>query len=148
MKWISLISLVVVITLNSTCISSKKATKIGDGIEDICESMTYNTRPVNNISTDYYTIDTLFIIDNCLNIWVSYSGGCGDSDFKLFYSNRIMESMPPKSSLLLQLADNDPCRAIVQQKLFFNLSFFDEHAYNNGILLNLTGSEENILYKR
>lgn len=148
MKWVSIISLVFVIVLSSSCNATKKATKIGDGLEDICESMTFNNRPVNKISTDYYSIDTLFIIDNCLNIWVSFSGGCGAFEFKLFYSNKVMESMPPKTSLLLQLTDNDPCRAIIQQKLFFNLSFFDEYANKNGIMLKIAGTDFSVLYKR
>lgn len=146
MKWISIISLVFSIVFISSCNTSKKVSQTGDGIVDICESMTFNNRPVNNISTDYYTIDSLFITDNCLNIWVSYSGGCGDSEFKLLYSNKILESIPPKTSLLLHLTDNDPCRAIVQQKLFFNLNFFEEYADKDGIILKLAGTEQYIIY--
>ncbi len=134
--------------LCNSCSTSKKTAQNKDKEEDICESMTFNTRPVNNISTDYYTIDSLFIIDNCLNIWASFSGGCSAFEFKLFYSNRVMESMPPKTSLLLQLTDNDPCRAIVQQKLFFNLSFFDEYLNKNGIILKLAGTDKSVSYSR
>lgn len=148
MKWRSIISLVIVIVTISACNTSKKVTQTEDGEEDICESMTYNNNPVNKISTDYYTIDSLFITDNCLNIWVSYSGGCGNSEFKLFYNNKIMQSMPPKTNLLLQLTDNDPCRAIVQQKLYFNLNFFEEHANKDGIVLKLVGTDLSILYKK
>lgn len=148
MKWRTVISLVLVITLCNSCSSSKKSAQNKDKAEEICEAMTYNSRPVNNIATDHYTIDSLFIIGNCLNIWASFSGGCGAFEFKLLYSNKVMESMPPKTNLLLQLTDNDPCRAIVQQKLFFNLSFFDEYADKDGILLNLAGTEKCVLYKR
>ncbi len=148
MKRISIISLVFVTVFISSCKTSKKVIQLGDGAKDICESMTFNNRPVNNIVTDHYTIDSLFITDNCLNVWASFSGGCGAFEFKLFYSNNVIESMPPETSLLLQLTDNDPCRAIVQQKLFFNLSFFDEYLNENGIILKLAGSDKSVLYKR
>ncbi len=148
MKWISIILLVLAMILYNSCSSSKKAAHKKNNAKDICESMTYNSRPVSNIATDHYTIDSLFIIDNCLNIWASFSGGCGGFEFKLFYSDKVMESMPPKTSLLLQLTDNDPCRAIIQQKLFFNLSFFEEYANKDGILLKLAGTEKSALYKR
>ncbi len=148
MKWITVISLVLVIILYNSCSSSKKSAHNKDKTDEVCEAMTYNSKPVNNIATDYYTIDSLFIIDNCLNIWASFSGGCGAFEFKLLYNDRVMESMPPKTNLLLQLTDNDPCRAIVQQKLFFNLSFFDEYANQDGILLKLVGTDKSVLYKR
>ena len=148
MKHVLILIFAFSIILINSCNTSKKAAQTKNIVEDICESMTYNENPVDNISTDYYSIDSLFITNDCLNIWVSYGGGCGDADFKLFYSNRVMTSMPPKTNLLLQLTDNDPCRAIVQQKLFFNLSFFEEDANKDGILLNLVGSKKSIMYKR
>ncbi len=142
-----ILSIVLLAILTGSCKTSKKTVQNKDDADDICQSMTYNESPIDKISTDYYSIDSLFIKDDCLNIWVSYGGGCGDADFKLYYSGRVMKSMPPQTSLLLQLIDNDPCRAIVQQKLFFNLSFFEEDASKSGILLNLVNSEKSIMYK-
>ena len=146
MKHVLILIFAFSIILISSCNTSKKAVKNKDNADDICKSMTFTDQPVSNISTDYYTIDSLFIINDCLNIWVSYGGGCGDADFKLYYSERIMTSMPPQTSLLLQLTDDDPCRAIVQQKLFFNISFFSEDAKKDGILLNLAGSDKSVMY--
>ncbi|MFK5856693.1 MAG: hypothetical protein QM503_11225 [Bacteroidota bacterium] len=143
-----LIVIATLIIFLSSCNVSKKIEKQADTSADICESMTYNSMPVDKIATDYYSIDTIFIVDNCLNIWVSYSGGCGNSDFILYYTDRIKESMPPKTTLRLQLTDDDPCRAIVQQKLFYNLSYFEDYAEKNGILFKLAGSEKSILYKK
>lgn len=135
--------------LLASCNTSKKVEKRNSiDSENICNSMTFNSQPVNKISTDYYTIDTLFIIDNCLNMWVSYSGGCGDADFKLYYTDRLVTSIPPKTTLRLQLTDNDPCRAIVQQKLYYNISFFEDYAKKSGILLKFAGSNKSILYKK
>ena len=148
MKHVLILIVALSFLLISSCNTSRKASQTKDNIVDICESMTFTDQPLGNISTDYYLIDSLFITNDCLNLWVSYSGGCGDADFKLYYSDRVMTSMPPQTSLLLQLIDNDPCRAIVQQKLFFNLSFFEEDANKDGIMLNLSGSDNSVMYKR
>ena len=146
MKYILILVIAFSTILFSSCNTSKKTTQNKDNSEDICESMTFTDIPVSDIKTDYYSIDSLFIINDCLNIWVSYGGGCGDAAFKLYYSDRIMESMPPKTSLFLQLIDDDPCRAIVQQKLFFNLNFYSEEARKEGIILHLAGSDKNLMY--
>jgi len=134
--------------LLSNCNTVKKIDQQHDGTIDICESMSFNTNPVEKISTDYYSVDSLFINNNCLNIWVTYSGGCGDADFNIYYTEKIINTNPPKTKLRLQLTDNDPCRAIVKHKLYYNLSFFDEYANKDGILIELVGTEKNILFKK
>lgn len=136
------------IILLASCNTSKKVANKIDSTDNFCEAMTFNSTTVDNISTDYYSIDSLFIEKDCLNIWVSYSGGCGDSDFKLYFSNIVNQSAIPETRLLLQLIDNDPCKAIVQQKLYYNLSFFDEYKINNGILLELSGTNKSVMYSR
>ncbi|MBC8320790.1 MAG: hypothetical protein H8E34_08715 [Bacteroidetes bacterium] len=147
MRFISLLILALTTILLSSCKTPKITADAKENLIDFCESMSFTNQPLNNITTDYYTIDTLFITNNCLNLWVSYSGGCGDADFKLYYTNWVIESIPPKTSILLQLIDNDPCRAIVQQKLFFNLSFFDEYSNKEGIVLNLAVRDRSLLFK-
>jgi len=146
MKYIILIS--TLFLLLTSCNTVKTVNQQHDNTIDICESMSFNTNPVEKISTDYYSIDSLFIHNNCLNIWVSYSGGCGDADFNMYYTDKLIDTTPPKTKLRLQLIDNDPCRAIVQQKLFYNLSFFDENTEKNGILFELVGTQKSVLFKK
>ena len=111
-----------------------------------CDFINFTNKQYIDLESDYYTIDSLFIRNDCLNIWVSYSGGCGNSEFKLFYNDLLMNSMPPKANLLLQLNDDDNCRAIVQQKLYFNLSFFSEYTTNGGIVLQMAGTDASVIY--
>lgn len=139
--------ILVLFFLATSCNTSKKVTTDHSTDPEPCEAIIFTKEAYNNIETDYYTIDSLFIENNCLNIWVSYSGGCGDAEFTLLYNNRIMESFPPKTSLMLQFKDMDDCRAIVQQKLYYNLSFFDDYAKDSGISLRLTGIGKSVLYK-
>lgn len=144
----NLLIIISLVFLISSCKSLKKTEQQQDTSPDICESMSFNSKPVDNISTDYYSIDSLTIDNNCLVIWVTYSGGCGDADFEMYYTDRIIETNPPKTKLRLQLTDNDPCRAIVQQKLFYNLSFFDDYAADKGLLIELVDSNKSVLYKK
>lgn len=113
-----------------------------------CEAILFTEDAYTELETDYYQVDSVFITGSCLNIWVTYSGGCGDSEFKLYYNNLIMQSMPPKANLLLQFTDNDNCRAVVQQKLYYDISFFDEYAENEGINLRLAGIGKPVTYKK
>lgn len=148
---ILILSLVIVVSVS--CRSNKTFVKkpIHKGDEqttvEVCESIKFTDLPFTEIETDYYQVDSLFITGSCLNIWISYSGGCGDSEFALYFNNRVMESMPPKASLMLTLSDKDNCRAIVQQKLTYNISFFDNYAEEEGIKLRLAGVDSSVLYK-
>ncbi len=144
------ISTIIIIALFilASCNSSKNTVQQANIIVEECESMSYNKSPVGNISSDYYQIDSLFIAHNCLNVWVSYSGGCGDVSFNLFYTDKLQKSTPAKTILRLQLTDNDPCKATVQQKLYYNISFFDEYANIDGITFELAGSNKSVEYKK
>jgi hypothetical protein len=78
---------------------------------------------------------------------VSYGGGCGEADFDLYLSNRIMESMPPKTLLYLTFNDQDPCRSIVKKKLKFSLKPLKKFADRGGIYLKIAGTEKSVLYQ-
>ncbi|MAZ92817.1 MAG: hypothetical protein P8N48_06260 [Bacteroidales bacterium] len=133
------------ILIVSCGVSNKSANK-NIPAKEYCEFLNFTNAQYSDLESDYYTIDSLFIDNDCLNVWVSYSGGCGNSEFKLFYNDLLMNSMPPKVNLLLQLDDDDNCRAIVQQKLYFNLSFFTEYANNGGIVLRMAGTDASVTY--
>ncbi len=146
MKRITII--IIAIFIFASCNTSKNTVQQINYIDEECEAMTYNKSPVSNISSDYYQVDTLFIANNCLNIWVSYGGGCGISSFNLYYNDKVQNSVPPKTILRFQITDEDPCKATVQQKLYYNLSFFDDYYNQDGILFELSESKKSVLYKK
>ncbi len=148
MRQLLIYSILLLVFISTSCKSTKKVSKEPEIAPDICESIIFTDKQYNNVKSDYYSVDTLFIDNNCLNIWVTYSGGCGDAKFKLIYNNKVLQSMPPKTNLFLQFTDNDNCRAEVQQKLYYNLSFFEEHAENGGISLRLSDIGKTVLYKK
>ena len=111
-----------------------------------CKPMALLTEEVNATESDPYQLDSLAVIDDCLEVFVSYSGGCGGAAFELYYTNRVMQSMPPQTVLHLHLKDDDPCRSIVRDTLYFDLSNFKELAKSGGIWLRLKDSDKRALY--
>lgn len=142
-----ILSLIIVVLLLVSCGASKKTTKEDNIKPEPCESITFTDKPYSEIESDYYSVDSLFIDNGCLNIWVTYSGGCGDAEFTFYYNDRVMQSSPPKTNFMLHLRDDDNCRAMVQQKLYYDLSFFNDYRENEGINLRMTGIGKSILFK-
>lgn len=59
---------------------------------------------------------------NCLEMEVTYGGGCKAHEFDLVWSGAFAESLPPQATLFLVHRNNDdPCRAIRSEKVKFNL---------------------------
>ena len=131
-----------------SCHSQKETSKQSNKkSEAACKPMLLLTEEVNTNESDFFNLDSLAISDNCLEVFVSYSGGCGEADFNLYHNNMVMHSMPPQTVLFLNFKDEDHCRAIIQDTLYFKLSNFDELASSGGIWLKLRDSEKRVLYK-
>lgn len=142
------ISFLILLLAIVSCQSQKKTTDQGNEKQTvICEPMLSFTEELNPGPSDYFIMDSISINGNCLEVYVNYSGGCGGSEFQLYNTNRIKESMPPQTVLFLHFKDNDPCRAIVRDTLYYDLSPFEKFANNSGIWLNFKGYEKSILYK-
>ena len=112
----------------------------------VCKPMQLLTEEVNTKESDFFNLDSLAITDKCLEVFVSYSGGCGEANFDLYYTNMVMHSMPPQTTLFLHFKDEDPCRSIVRDTLYFELSNFAELASTGGIWLRLRDSDRRVLY--
>jgi len=130
-----------------SCHTQKEATKQKKKSEKACNPMLLLTEEVNTKESDLFDLDSLAITDNCLEVFVSYSGGCGEANFSLYHTNMVMHSMPPQTTLLLNFKDDDPCRSIVHDTLYFELSNFTELASSGGIWLRLRDSDRRVLYK-
>lgn len=131
-----------------SCQSQKKATdQDAEKPATVCQPLLSMTEKTNPGTSDYFIMDSLSINGNCLEVYVNYSGGCGGTEFKLYNSNRIKESLPPQTVLFLHFKDEDPCRGIVRDTLFYDLSPFEKFANNSGIWLKFKGNDKSILYK-
>jgi len=140
-KTILFITILFLVTACSTNRQNTK-TKTSD-----CINIQLLKTSADSLRIDYYVIDSLKIVDDCLEVFVNYSGGCGNASFDLFYTNRIMESIPPKTVLYLAFTDDDPCRNIETKKLTFSLDPFKRFADHLGIYLKIAGTDKEIFYK-
>lgn len=98
--------------------------------------------------TDPLDIDSLYVQGNKLFIYVHYSGGCREHQFKVIGSPVIMKSLPPKRSIqLVHDNEDDQCESIVNRVLEVDLKnlAFDPQP-GSTIVLQLQGWEEGISY--
>lgn len=151
MKYIALLIILIIATLSTLSCRLKKSTATRDATEAVneqfCQPMVFQEDPFLPVASDLYDLVTAWIEDDCINLVVSYSGGCGTVDFQLHYDRQLMKSNPPQTSLFLAFADNDPCRAIVHDTLKFSLSPLNEYNFGDGLILNISGHEQNLLYQ-
>jgi hypothetical protein len=93
-------------------------------------------------TTDPYEILETRVNGDTLTVTVQYGGGCEPHDFQMHQNMRWMKSMPPQLNIYLEHENNnDMCRALITQDLFFDLSTC---RYSNGksVILILNGDRE------
>lgn len=99
-----------------------------------------------NAPSDQLSINSLEINGNCLKINFSSSGCSGDTwELKLIDSEAILESNPPQRVLRLSLKNEEACLAYITKELTFDIS--NLQVDGKKVQLNITNSEDNILYK-
>lgn len=118
-----------------------------NGNQNSCDSPTIiNKNQYATAPSDPLAINSLEINDNCLKINFSSSGCSGETwEVKLIDSEEIMESNPPQRNLRLSLKNQEVCLAIVTKELTFDIS--NLQVGGNRVQLNITNSEETILYE-
>jgi hypothetical protein len=79
--------------------------------------------PGTSYRTDPATILGARIEGDLLNLDVEFGGGCSEHEFALVHSGGFRESFPVQTDLrLMHDANGDPCRALVQRMLVFDLT--------------------------
>lgn len=102
------------------------------------------SEPKDNSSTE---INSLAIDGNILTIDVSYSGGCQEHDFKLYFDGNYMKSLPPKANfILVHNNQNDACREFITEKLQFDISK-SKYEGQNEIVVMVNNSSSKASYK-
>lgn len=99
-----------------------------------------------NTPSDQLTINSLAINDNCLQINFSSSGCDGDTwELELVVSEWILFSIPPQRNLRLSLQNEELCQAVITKELTLDISNLQVNG--NEVRLNITNSDESIMYK-
>lgn len=89
--------------------------------------------------SDAYGITNATIKGDSLFADISYSGGCGEASFNLYWNGAMMKSMPPQVNLWFHLDDKDDCEALVKKKMAFDISALLES--NNEVVVRLHNFE-------
>ncbi|PLW97184.1 MAG: hypothetical protein C0591_07335 [Marinilabiliales bacterium] len=120
-----------------SCKGTKKTTEANQIVKPASDKISLYTLPSDSLKTDYFNIDSIAMKDQTLFVFITYSGGCGDVKFEMFYKPQFLTVMPHRNSLLLKLTDDDPCRELIQKKLTYDLSIFNAEAQSGGVVFNL-----------
>lgn len=77
---------------------------------------------VQQDATDPFNIDSIYIHKDSLIVEVNYGGGCEVHEFSLKSNGAYLKSKPVQLNLSLEhKANNDMCRAMLYQRLAFDL---------------------------
>jgi hypothetical protein len=141
-----LLSIVMIVFMAVGCSQTKN---LSGNQENSCAPLKLLSGSPDSLRVDYCQIDSVYIDGDCLVLSLTYGGGCGETEFKLFRTQSVLESFPPQTSLLYSFVDNDPCRALETKTLRFDLTPFGEYARNGGIWLNLADNnrQQRVFYK-
>ncbi len=98
--------------------------------------------------SDPLDIDSMHVEGNKLFMYVSYSGGCREHQFKLVGSPLVMKTLPPKRPVqLVHDNEDDLCESIVSRVLEIDLkNLAYEPTPGSTIVLQLKGWKEDITY--
>jgi len=113
----------------------------------IIDQSQYDSAPI-----DDYTINDVNIENDSLKLTVQYGGGCGTTNFELLTTGFFMESNPVQLNILLSFKDDDPCEALIQEQICFDLSeltnlYNDSYRTNKGtIILWLQDYTDQLIY--
>ena len=127
--------------LISSCSDDGGGNPINCDFETLISAEQYQNAP-----SDQLEINSLEINGNCLKINFS-SGGCDGNtwELKLVDSEDILESNPPQRNLRLLLKNDEICQAYLTKELTFDIS--NLQIDGNEVQLNMTNSQQNILYE-
>jgi len=120
------------------CKNKKEVTDKNEAISSIIVQQGF-IKPENLALLD---IIKTTIEGNILTIVVSYSGGCNEHEFQLYFDGSYKKSLPPKANFILT-HDNkgDACRSIVEKTLKFDISK-SQYVGGKEMMVSVEGSEE------
>ncbi len=90
-----------------------------------------------------FDLDSVSVTDNLLAIDLTYSGGCRPHYFWAFMTpSTFAEGTPREANIYIRHSDYDPCRAVITDRIYFNLStvkeaYFSEFGTVEPIKLNI-----------
>ena len=118
-----------------------------NGSQNNCDFETIiSEQQYENAPSDQVFINSLSIENGCLEINFSASGCSGDTwEVKLIDSEAVFLSNPPQRNLRLSLNNEELCEAFITKVMSFDIT--NLQLDSNEVLLNITNSDDSILYE-
>ncbi|MDY0076623.1 MAG: hypothetical protein RBR87_05030 [Bacteroidales bacterium] len=126
------------------CSNSRQLAKTEEAV-NVCLPV-HKVESYEGIDSDFFEVQEVFVNDNCLNVILTYEGGCGEVSYQVFYNDIAEESYPTQVFLKLKFTDNDPCRAIETDTISIDLSWFESMARSGGLQIGLAGNPQQVTY--
>ncbi len=139
---ILLLSLVLVVF--NSCSKDEETTNLPN-CDSISEIITEND--FNNIEVTNYSISSVSLNGDCLELTIS-SSGCDPElwEMEMFSTNAFYNIFPLQRAVKVKLINNQECLAVFQKTKSFNLTPFRIEGQNS-VPLNIEGWNEQIIYE-
>ena len=138
-----------IIIIFTSCKTSKGVSS-ADDVKEIIPALIVqeNYKPAKDNSL--FNIGKVEVNKDLLKIYLQYSGGCKEHDFKLYTNKNYSKSKPPQLTLSIEHnANDDLCKSIVSDTLLFDISNakYPGKDKRYTIKLILEGYPKEIIYK-
>jgi hypothetical protein len=123
-----------------------------DQNQDSCKGIVIDEAKYDASVLDDYLMKYAFIEGDTLSVIVQYGGGCGSANFTLITNGQFMESDPVQLDVVLAFQDEDPCEALIQKSICFDISaladlYNDSYQTSGGtIIIRLKNYDDQIGY--
>ena len=133
------------VILNITNADESISTNPENPVTD-CDFMTViDAEAYANAESDDFTINSVEVVEDCLEITYSASGCDGESwETRLIDSEQILESFPIQRNLVFELTDEEDCEAYITKSVTFDISALKED--DDEVILNITNADEQITF--
>jgi hypothetical protein len=112
-----------------------------------CIIPTFSQANFLTASRDPFQFQSAAINEDCLEIVVSYGGGCGEVDWNLVFSNNLQTTNDVTfTDAVLSLKDDDTCEALITDTLGYDLIPLQDSNYAS-IVIKLEGYSSELLYQ-
>ena len=94
-----------------------------------------------------FGLEEATIDENCLNLRLSYAGGCGDVSFDLYDFGEYELNDTLHKKIYIEMTTNDPCEAYIMKKYMFDVSELNK-SETKSYYLNFVNINDSLLITR
>ena len=102
----------------------------------------------NNVISDDFTLDSIYVENDKIVFEVRYGGGCGFAGLQLISNGQEQLSTPPGVELKPLFIDKDLCEALISRAFCFDLKSLDFLSPSDEVLVTVDGWGEQLVWKR